>query len=141
MIFIQDDDKVGPIILAQVLPGCRDDAQLRLDKVDQELAEMEAIDRQAERSATRWTNAILFAGYVYAFSHIVVFSYLTFWELSWDVMEPIAYIVGLCYSFIAYTYFLVSRGQVMDLEPLKTFWGNKFKVRGDGWLVVATLNE
>ena len=49
------------------------------------------------------------------------------WELSWDVMEPIAYILGLFYSIIAYAYFLVSRGQVFDLGPMKAFWTSKFK--------------
>lgn len=40
---------------------------------------------------------------------IVVFAYLTWWELSWDVMEPVAYFVSLTYSLVAYMYFLYTR--------------------------------
>lgn len=50
------------------------------------------------------------------------------WELSWDVMEPIAYIISLFYSIVAYTYFLFTR-DAFDLGPFREFWGKHFKVR------------
>jgi hypothetical protein len=40
---------------------------------------------------------------------LVGFAYLTWWELSWDVMEPVAYMLSLFYSLIAYMYFLWTR--------------------------------
>ena len=52
------------------------------------------------------------------------------WELSWDVMEPIAYIISLFYSLVGYTYFLATRGHgVFDLAPFKEFWYTHLKVR------------
>ena len=44
-------------------------------------------------------------------------------------MEPIAYIISLFYSLVAYSYFLLSRGNVFDLGPMQEYWTNRFKVR------------
>jgi len=37
------------------------------------------------------------AGCLALFTQLVGFAYLTWWELSWDVMEPIAYMISLSY--------------------------------------------
>lgn len=49
------------------------------------------------------------------------FAYLTWWELSWDVMEPIAYMVSLSYSLIAYMYFLYTRGSYFEQKDFKEY--------------------
>jgi hypothetical protein len=54
-------------------------------------------------------------------AQLVGFAYLTWWELSWDVMEPVAYFMSLTYSFMAYVYFL-SRGSVLDYKPFEQHW-------------------
>ena len=45
-------------------------------------------------------------------------------------MEPIAYIIQLFYSLVAYTYFLITRGGVFDLGPFKAYWSQRLKVGG-----------
>ena len=49
------------------------------------------------------------------------FAYLTWWELSWDVMEPVAYFVSLTYSLIAYMYFLYTRGSYFEQKDFKEY--------------------
>lgn len=38
-------------------------------------------------------------GCVGLFAQLAGFIYLTYWELSWDVMEPIAYMLSLTYRW------------------------------------------
>lgn len=47
------------------------------------------------------------------------FMYLTWWELSWDVMEPVAYFVSLGYSLVAYMYFLYTRGSYFEQKDFQ----------------------
>lgn len=47
--------------------------------------------------------------------------YLTWWELSWDVMEPVAYFVSLGYSLIAYMYFLYTRGSYFEQKDFAEY--------------------
>lgn len=53
---------------------------------------------------------------------LVGFAYLTWWELSWDVMEPVAYILSLSYSLLAYLYFLYTRGSYFEQKDFKQYW-------------------
>lgn len=41
----------------------------------------------------------------------------------------IAYMLSLFYQWVGYTYFLSTRGAVLDLQPFKTFWTGRALVR------------
>ncbi|VDD79661.1 unnamed protein product, partial [Mesocestoides corti] len=52
---------------------------------------------------------------------------LTWWEYSWDIMEPVTYFVGYGTTMAMYAYYVVTRQdysfpQVFDREYLKTFY-------------------
>ncbi|VUZ41389.1 unnamed protein product [Hymenolepis diminuta] len=52
---------------------------------------------------------------------------LTWWEYSWDIMEPVTYFVGYGTTMAIYAYFVVTRQdysfpEVFDREYLKTFY-------------------
>lgn len=69
------------------------------------------------------------------FTQLVGFAYLIWWELSWDVMEPIAYMVGLTYSFMAYLYFLGTKGKTQfDYGAFNEYWTEQQLV---SWNAVA----
>lgn len=53
---------------------------------------------------------------------LAAFIYFIYWELSWDVMEPVGYLLGLAYSCAAYFYFLVTRGNMLDYGPFEEYW-------------------
>ena len=44
-------------------------------------------------------------------------------------MEPIAYIMGVAYSLLAYIYFLYTRGSYLDMGPFKEYWEERLLVR------------
>ncbi len=87
-----------------VLPGGREDARQKLAKVEEELRHLEKVHDTADEAAHRVTRRLLVGGGLVLFTQLVAFIYLTWWELSWDVMEPFGYCIQLFYSLLAYTY-------------------------------------
>eukprot|EP00268_Persea_americana_P053055 TRINITY_DN5984_c0_g1_i1.p1 TRINITY_DN5984_c0_g1~~TRINITY_DN5984_c0_g1_i1.p1 ORF type:complete len:136 (+),score=27.96 TRINITY_DN5984_c0_g1_i1:219-626(+) len=64
--------------------------------------EKSSIDEKAEASVRRE----LLGGLGFLVLQTAGFMRLTFWELSWDVMEPICFYVTSIYFVAAYTFFL-----------------------------------
>jgi hypothetical protein len=72
----------------------------------EELEEMEkekvAIDNRADKMVRRE----LWGGLGFLMVQTLAFMRLTFWELNWDVMEPICFYVTSMYFMAGYTFFL-----------------------------------
>eukprot|EP00798_Chlamydomonas_sp_ICE-L_P030471 gene30471-35482_t len=117
MVYLRVDD-----ILESVLPTGIYDARSKLAKIEEELAELEKHVGHVSGRAELVTNLLLGGGFIILFTQFLAFIYLTWWELSWDVMEPFGYIIQLFYSLVAYAYFLSTRGAVFDLAPFRDFW-------------------
>ncbi|KAJ6433251.1 hypothetical protein OIU84_017034 [Salix udensis] len=64
----------------------------------------EEIDVQAHKEVRR----ILYSGLCLALLQVGLFFRLTFWEFSWDVMEPIAFFATASSIVIGYAYFLIT---------------------------------
>ena len=114
-------------IVMMALPGGREDARLKLSKIEEELKELRNIQVDAEEKAMRITRRFLFAGGCILVAQFFTFIWLTWFELSWDVMEPFGFILQLFYQLVAYTYFLSTNGKVFDLQPFKETWTDRFK--------------
>ena len=52
---------------------------------------------------------IISSGLVLLCCQLAMFVRLTYYEFSWDVMEPISYFVGLSNAIMAYSYYLWNR--------------------------------
>ncbi|CAM6109901.1 unnamed protein product [Calypogeia fissa] len=76
-----------------------DPRRAELMTLEQEKAEIDVI---AHKQVRRY----LWTGLLALTCQAALFFRLTFWELSWDVMEPIAFFVGSAGLIIGYTYFL-----------------------------------
>ena len=63
---------------------------------------------QLAHAGGRWVRRILWAGLLAFVLQWVTFLRLTFWELSWDVMEPVCYFVSSAGGISAYCYFLAT---------------------------------
>lgn len=72
---------------------------------------------------------------------LVAFTYLTWWELSWDVMEPYGYILSLSYSCLAYFYFLVTRGNNLDYGPFEEYWTQQQLVSTNASITVCMADS
>ena len=107
----------------------------------EELAEMEeemaATAAKVEDAASRArfrSNVVIGAGLLTLVTQLCLFIRLTYVELSWDVMEPISYFVGVFNAILVYLYFMVyNRDFSFDdwsSQMQKHFW--KKSVDGEG---------
>ena len=71
-----------------------------------ELAELEEQKAEIDRKADSLVRRELWAGLGYLVVQTAAFMRLTFWELSWDVMEPICFYVTSFYFMLGYAFFL-----------------------------------
>ncbi|KAK9797082.1 hypothetical protein WJX73_005306, partial [Symbiochloris irregularis] len=94
--------------IVQALPGSQAEVQERLDALKQELSPMDLRKQQIDRTAHRWVSTLLWAGLASFVFQWLLFLRLTFWELSWDVMEPVCYFVSSAGGIAAYCYFLAT---------------------------------
>ncbi|XP_010531188.1 PREDICTED: calcium uniporter protein 2, mitochondrial-like [Tarenaya hassleriana] len=71
-----------------------------------ELDELEAKKAVIDKKAGAMVQRELWAGLGYLILQTAGFMRLTFWELSWDVMEPICFYVTSVYFMAGYAFFL-----------------------------------
>uniref|UniRef100_A0A0D3HFB4 Calcium uniporter protein C-terminal domain-containing protein n=1 Tax=Oryza barthii TaxID=65489 RepID=A0A0D3HFB4_9ORYZ len=72
----------------------------------EELKAMEAQKVEIDHTAALQVRRELWLGLAYLVVQTAGFMRLTFWELSWDVMEPICFYVTSMYFMAGYTFFL-----------------------------------
>jgi hypothetical protein len=62
------------------------------------LEEIEPLQKQYDEiqaKAERYATNVWRAGFTYVTAHCMIVPYLTFWRLSWDIMEPVTYMFNL----------------------------------------------
>ena len=64
--------------------------------------------QEIDLKAHKQMRVVLWFGLVALTLQVLVFFRLTFWELSWDIMEPIAFFATAGGLICGYTYFLVT---------------------------------
>ncbi|KAF6254677.1 hypothetical protein COO60DRAFT_291374 [Scenedesmus sp. NREL 46B-D3] len=109
-------------LVYRTLPTDPAQARRNLVAIEQELSQMDLEHKQLRSTAKRWPRFWLWTGFAALSFQLTAFIYLTYWELSWDVMEPIGYMLSLTYSLLAYFYFLVTRGNYFDYGPFEEYW-------------------
>ncbi|OWM84607.1 calcium uniporter protein 3, mitochondrial-like [Punica granatum] len=78
----------------------------RNDPRRKELKELEKVKSEIEREAESQVRKELWAGLGFLVVQTAAFMRLTFWELTWDVMEPICFYVTSFYFIVGYAFFL-----------------------------------
>jgi cell division protein FtsB len=111
----------------KILAHLSDDTYVReeLAKKQQELgslkAELQTLQAQREsleKRAHKRANSILWAGFGYCVLQGALVARLTWWELSWDVMEPVTYMLTFAVVLIGYSYFVLT-GSEYTFEGLR----------------------
>jgi len=77
-----------------------------LNRMKEELVELEAGVERARQSAQFQSRIIVGTGLLFLLGQLSLFIRLTYVELSWDVMEPVSYFVGLGNAIMVYIYFM-----------------------------------
>lgn len=85
------------------------------DELKKLQTEKEEIDMLAHKQVRR----ILFTGLGLSVIQVGLFFRLTFWEFSWDVMEPIAFFTTAAGIIVGYAYFLVTSRDPSYQDVLK----------------------
>ncbi|CAN4081618.1 unnamed protein product [Withania somnifera] len=102
VVFLRPDQLVKTLqgLLPMLLANTNDPQMMKeLNQMEEEKA---AIDKKADSLVRRE----LWCGLGYFVIQTAAFMRLTFWELSWDVMEPICFYVTSFYCMAGYTFFL-----------------------------------
>jgi len=86
----------------------REELKTRIAQLRDELQPMEEIRRDAERRAMWFSSkdawaTLAFLGFGFGFM-----GRLTWWEYSWDLMEPVTYFVGLGVNICFFGYYLLT---------------------------------
>ncbi|PKU62389.1 calcium uniporter protein 6, mitochondrial [Dendrobium catenatum] len=74
----------------------------RLEELNKLQNKKEEIDKLAHKQV----RCILWSGLGFSIGQVVLFFRLTFWEFSWDVMEPVAFFTTAAGIIVGYAYFL-----------------------------------
>ncbi|XP_010527523.1 PREDICTED: calcium uniporter protein 3, mitochondrial-like, partial [Tarenaya hassleriana] len=74
----------------------------------EELQKLEAVKSEIDKRADEMVRRELWAGLGLLMAQTIGFFRLTFWELSWDVMEPICFYVTSTYFMGGYAFFLTT---------------------------------
>ncbi|XP_020094876.1 calcium uniporter protein 2, mitochondrial-like [Ananas comosus] len=92
--------------IENVVPLPTPNRNYRNDPRREELRAMEATKAEIDRIAAAQVRRELWAGLGFLVVQTAGFMRLTFWELSWDVMEPICFYVTSVYFMAGYAFFL-----------------------------------
>ncbi|KAH8863801.1 Calcium uniporter protein [Schistosoma japonicum] len=111
------------------LEKCIEDVNLQLEPFEKE--KLLIAEQAAQR--TRWLTWLGLGAMGVQFG---LLARLTWWEYSWDIMEPVTYFVGYGTSMAMYAYYVITRQdytlpQVFDREYLKSFYRSADKTSFD----------
>lgn len=76
------------------------------DPMHDELRKLQEKKEEIDVQAHKQVRRILWCGLGFSVLQVSLFFRLTFWEFSWDVMEPITFFVTATSLVIGYAYFL-----------------------------------
>lgn len=92
--------------------------QAELAQLKKEIQPLEEQRKQLERSAHRTATTYIWLGFGYCVAQAAIVARLTWWELSWDVMEPVTYMLTFATVLIGYSYFVLT-GSEYTFEGLR----------------------
>ncbi|KAF8722585.1 hypothetical protein HU200_022419 [Digitaria exilis] len=95
------------------------------DPAREELKAMEVQKADIDRAAVAQVHRELWCGLAYLVVQTAGFMRLTFWELSWDVMEPICFYVTSMYFMAGYAFFLRTKKE----PSFEGFFESRFRAK------------
>ncbi len=81
----------------------------RLENAMTELAPIEAQSQALVKKSTGRSNMAVWGGMAFMSLQFGFFARLTWWEYSWDIMEPVTYFATYATSMAMFAYFVITR--------------------------------
>lgn len=88
----------------------------------EELRKLQERKEEIDKQAHRQVRLMLWSGLGVAILQVGLFFRLTFWEFSWDVMEPIAFFTTASGLVIGYAYFMITSKDPTYQDLMKTLF-------------------
>ncbi|XP_053674533.1 calcium uniporter protein, mitochondrial, partial [Anopheles nili] len=85
----------------------------KLEQLNEKLGPLEVKKTELDLKAARKTNALTWVGLGLMSVQFGVLARLTWWEYSWDIMEPVTYFVTYGTAMAAYAYFVLTKQEYM----------------------------
>ncbi|XP_066991417.2 calcium uniporter protein, mitochondrial [Anabrus simplex] len=106
---------------------------VKLEELKVALEPLEEKRQELEAMASRRTNALTWVGLGLMSVQFGILARLTWWEYSWDIMEPVTYFVTYGTAMAAYAYFVLTKQEyllpdVRDRQHLLTLHKRARKV-------------
>ncbi|XP_076455123.1 calcium uniporter protein, mitochondrial-like [Babylonia areolata] len=83
--------------------------QARLENLRSEIAPLEQVKAELEKDASKTTNYLSWLGLGMMGLQFGILARLTWWEYSWDIMEPVTYFVTYGTTMAMFAYYLLTK--------------------------------
>nr|XP_019944530.1 PREDICTED: calcium uniporter protein, mitochondrial [Paralichthys olivaceus] len=91
----------------------------RLEDLNSQIRPLEKVREELSKKAERRTTWVLWGGMAYMATQFGILARLTWWEYSWDIMEPVTYFITYGTAMAMYAYFVLTRQVELDLKRLR----------------------
>ena len=81
----------------------------RLEDFKHQIEPLEKERKELDIKAARNANIFVWSSLAFMALQFGFLARLTWWEYSWDIMEPVTYFVGYGTAIICYAYFVITR--------------------------------
>ncbi|XP_029031233.1 calcium uniporter protein, mitochondrial isoform X2 [Betta splendens] len=81
----------------------------RLEDLNSQIRPLEKVKEELSKKAERRTTWVLWGGMAYMATQFGILARLTWWEYSWDIMEPVTYFITYGTAMAMYAYFVLTR--------------------------------
>lgn len=115
-VYLRPDEVAHSVLSA--LPDTLIDLENKASRLEADLLPLQEKKQQIDRSAYWRSKAVMWTGFSLLVVQWSVFYWLTWYELSWDVMEPVAYFVSLGMAIGFYLFFLLTN-EPFDYRPFQ----------------------
>ena len=138
LVYLRPDEVAEA--LRRALPADIPTLQQQLAAAQAELATLEE-QRSAIGRRARWrVKAINYSVFGALVMQWAVLFRLTYWELSWDVMEPVGFFTGGLTSVASFAWFLKTR-QDFTFETMHNRFMTNYEVREPGCIALFVLES
>eukprot|EP00892_Ulva_mutabilis_P004098 jgi/Ulvmu1/205/UM001_0209.1 len=107
-VFLRPQE-VAEIVL-QAIPDTEDEAERKCKEIEGQLLPLQQeFEKNIESKARLRSTLLAYAGLGLLVAQFAFFVRIVYWDLSWDVVEPLTFFNSQLTAILAYTYFLVYR--------------------------------
>uniref|UniRef100_A0AC35U546 Calcium uniporter protein n=1 Tax=Rhabditophanes sp. KR3021 TaxID=114890 RepID=A0AC35U546_9BILA len=82
---------------------------VQIEKVTIQMKPLEILKKHIEEEADKYSERVIWSGFMFMGLQTGIFARLTWWEYSWDIMEPVTYFATFSTVLGSFAYYLTTR--------------------------------